>query len=512
MKWTAIVLPLLLLMHYVVAAQPAAVATSVQDTTQQVRKLSLRKANQLADSTIANLQAIPARYLNTITGKIDSYRSRVSKKTLTTLRKLSRWETKIKNTLTKLHPETAQALFAEGQVTFNSLLQQLEKGEALALQYQTQYNQYRDELTTSLQYLNQQKALLNDNVAKQVACAREKAAAINAFADSSEALQQFIQERKQQLIKTAFAHMGNSRYLRGLNKDAFYALETFKNYKEIFSDETKTLQLVKDVLHRVPGFAAFVKRNSMLAGLFDVPDGGMQLQPGMQTIASVQQIMQERISAMGPNAKSIVSQNLEAAQAQLDSYKNKLLNGIEQNGEAGLPDFTPNMEKTKSFAQRIEKNFNLQFTRSNALLPTAAELALGAGYKFSSKVIAGFALSYRLGIGSIANIKFTHEGFGIRSFLDWKVPSLVKADKNGFFVSAGFEMNYIPQPISIVTPPIYKLDDSPWQQSALLGIAKKLNIQRGKFKSVKFQLLYDFLASKYIPARQHWLFRIGYGF
>jgi hypothetical protein len=259
-----------------------------------------------------------------------------------------------------------------------------------------------------------------------VASVKEKSKAINAFADSSEALQQFIKERKQQLIAAAFQYMGNSKYLRGLNKEAFYAIETLKNYKEIFSDEAKTEQLVKDVLNRVPGFKAFINKHSMIAGLFDIPETGGQLQPGMQTIASVQQLIQERVSAMGPNAQEMIKQNLESAQAQLNSYKDKLLNGIVQNGEAGLPDFTPNMEKTKTFSQRIEKNFNLQFTRSNGLLPTAAELAMGAGYKFSGKLIAGFALSYSLGMGSITNIKFTHEGFGIRSIVDWKIPSLIR--------------------------------------------------------------------------------------
>lgn len=460
-------------------------------------------AQDKADSTLEALGQIPVKYINTIDKKIDKYSSRVSSKTLKTLTKLSRWENKLKNTLQKVNPDAATKLFGNNQLTFSSLLQQIQKGEAIKLEYRRQYDKYRDDLTTGIKYLEKQKEFLDSGVTKRLQGAKEKLQQLNNYEDSTEAIQQFIKERKKEIITTAFKHLGKSKWLTKMNKETWYYAETIKNYKDIFNDEAKTEKLVKDVLWQIPGFQNFVQKNSMLAGLFGSPAGDVAdatAYAGLQTRAGVQQLIQSRIAAGGPGAQDVFKQNMNQAQAQLNVYKDKLLKAGSGagTGEGGLPDFKPNIQKTKTFLQRLEFGSNLQFARSNSLMPTTADIALTVGYKLNDKSVAGIGAGYKLGMGSIDKIRFSTEGISLRSFIDWKL-------KKQFYISGGWEMNYLSFP---ATGTEVKLEA--WQQSALAGISKKFAVRTKLFKQTKLQLLYDFLAKQYMPVRQHWLFRVGY--
>jgi hypothetical protein len=140
------------------------------------------------DSTVAALEQVPEKYFNTIERKIDKYTNRVSTKTIKTLTKLSRWEGKIRATLEKAHPATAAKLFGNNQLTFSGLLQQIQKGEAIKLEYRRQYDKYRDDMTTGIKYLEKNKALLDSGLAKKIATTKEKLTRFNSGEDSTESL------------------------------------------------------------------------------------------------------------------------------------------------------------------------------------------------------------------------------------------------------------------------------------------------------------------------------------
>ena len=101
------------------------------------------------DSTLTALQEIPGKYLSSVESKIDKYRTRITGKTEKTLSKLARWESKIKDLLEKVSPETTQKLFGEGKMTFSSALARLREGKSVIEGYRAQYNAYRDKLNTS---------------------------------------------------------------------------------------------------------------------------------------------------------------------------------------------------------------------------------------------------------------------------------------------------------------------------------------------------------------------------
>ena len=456
--------------------------------------------------TLENLQKIPVKYLNAVENKIDKYSTRITGKTEKTLAKLSKWENKIKDILDKVSPETSAKLFGNNQTTFSTLLKKVQEGKAIADGYKTKYNEYRDKLTTSIKYLEEQKDKLDKNLINPINTAKKKLADLEQDISNTEAVEAFIKERKKQLVNEAVKYIGKSKYLTKIDKEAYYYVETLRNYKELFSDKKKAEEVALKILNKIPAFKNFVQQNSMLASLFRMPgSGGSTMSPeslaGLQTRASVQAIIQDRIAAGGPNAREQFSQNLQQGQAELNKLKDKVIQAGGNSSEANIPNFKPNTQKSKTFLQRLELGSNFQFGKTNSLMQTAADIALSVGYKLNDKSVVGIGASYKMGLGSLQRLSISQQGIGIRSFIDWKL-------KKQFFVSGGFEMNYNAQFKNITQLKSY----NDWQQSGLVGITKKINVRTKFFKGTSVQLLYDMLYRQHNPVSQPVVFRMGYSF
>ena len=457
------------------------------------------------DSVVQILQNIPKHYITNVENKISSYTSRVTRKTEKTLTKLAKWETKIKTLLEKANPETAQRLFGNNQLTFATALEKYKQGEAIIANQRARYDEYIDKLTTSIKYLDEKKELLNSKLIQPVKTAKENLAKLEEEQTQTDAIQQFIRERRRQLIDQAISFIGKSKYLAKINSESYYYIETLKNYKEIFSDKKKAEETALTLLNKIPAFQKFMQQNSMLASLFRMPGANGLSSPSglgaLQTRASVNALIQNQIAAGGPNAQAQITQNIQAAQAELSKLKDKILKAGGSSSDAEMPDFKPKDVKSKTFKQRLEVGSNFQFAKTNVYQPTAADIGLSLGYKLNDKSVIGLGASYKMGLGSIQHISITHNGVGLRSFIDWKL-------KKQFFMSGGYEMNYNAQFKNIEQLKAY----NSWQQSGLVGISKKINIKTKFFKSTKLSLLYDMLARQHVPVSQPVVFRVGYHF
>ena len=456
-----------------------------------------------AFQALENLQKIPVKYLDAVENKIDKYSHRITGKTEKTLTKLSKWENKIKNILEQVSPETSAKLFGNNATTFGSLLKKLQEGKAIAEGYKTKYNEYRDKLATSIKYLEDQKDKLDKKFIEPINSAKKKLNELKEDVSNTEAVEAFIKERKKQLITEAGKYVANSKYLTKIDKEAYYYFETLRNYKEIFSDKEKTEQTVLAILNKIPAFKNFVEQNSMLASLFPKPSnyGNAQSLAGLQTRTNINNVLRERLAAGGPNAQEQFTQNMKDAQASLNVLKEKVIKAGGNSSDAAIPNFKPNTQKTKTFKQRLEYSSNFQFSKPNNYIPNTADIGLSVGYKLNDKSIAGIGVSYKLGIGNIQRISISHQGIGLRSFVDWKL-------KKQFFVSGGFEMNY-----NATFKKVSELDKySDWQKAGLIGISKKINIKTKFIKGTKMSLLYDFLARTHVPTSNLVVFRLGYSF
>ncbi|WP_315822484.1 hypothetical protein [Paraflavitalea speifideaquila] len=192
----------------------------------------------------------------------------------------------------------------------------------------------------------------------------------------------------------------------------------------MLNDPDKLLTKTLSLLNKLPAFQSFMQQHSELAGLFAVPAGygSNQSLAGLQTRSQVQQLMQNQLSAAGPNAQQLLQQNLQAAQAQLNALKDKINKLGADGADMDMPDFKPNNQKTKSFWKRLEYGTNLQTQKSSNFFPTTSDLGLSVGYKLSDKSIIGIGGSYKVGWGKdIRHIAISSQGAGLRSFLDVKL-------------------------------------------------------------------------------------------
>ncbi|MBV4359036.1 hypothetical protein [Pinibacter aurantiacus] len=147
----------------------------------------------------------------------------------------------------------------------------------------------------------------------------------------------------------------------------------------------------------------------------------------------------------------------------------------------------------------MQPGFNIQSAGATTFLPAATDIAATLGYKLNDKSVIGVGLSYKMGWGApVKDIHISHEGFGLRSYLDYKI-------KGGWWASGGVEMNYMQSFKSL-----RELHDNVtvWQHSALLGVTKKIAV--GKYTN-NVQLLYDFLWRQQVPNGQPVKFRVGIG-
>ncbi len=251
----------------------------------------------------------------------------------------------------------------------------------------------------------------------------------------------------------------------------------------------------------------------MLASLFRMPADDpndpayLQSLAGLQTRAQVNQLIQNQAASGGTNGMQQIQANVQQAQGQLNQLKEKLrqvsppYGGGDSEG-ADIPDFKPNNQKTKSFLKRIEYSTNMQTLRSNSLFPVTSDIGLSAGYKINDNSIIGIGASYKVGWGkNIQHIKISHQGAGLRSFIDCKW-------KKSLWLSAGYEMNYLFAFSKIEQLKKY----SAWQRSGLIGLTKKISVNTKLFKNTSVQLLWDFLSYSQIPGTQPLVFRVSYSF
>lgn len=462
--------------------------------------LPLTAVLQGQDTTTLQLIS-PEKYIAAISSKAEKYYKDVAAKTEKTLEKLVKWENKIKSLLEKVSPETASRLFASNQITFATLLQQYKEGKIAAEGYMASYDHYRDKLTTTFKYLDEKKDQLNKTVIQPLQDAKGKIDKLNDQLTNTEALEKLIKERKKLLMQQAIQYIGKSKYLQKISKESYYYVQSLRNYKEVFSDPKKAEEIALRLLKKIPAFNDFLEKNSLLASLFGSPAAGGN--PAgtvglLQSRASVLSGAQNQLRSGGPNPQQFFQQAVQSAQGQLNQLRQQIA-PWGGNSDFDVPDFKPNAQRSKKFLQKIELSFNVQSTRHNNIFPLSSDIGFSAGYKPNEKLIAGFGGSYRIGWGtSFSNIRISHQGIGLRSFLDWKI-------RGGFFISGGYEQNYFSEIRSIQQ----LRDYSGWKSSALLGLSKKYSV--GKKRKGEMKILYDFFSQTKIPKTSSVLFRVGFG-
>ena len=445
---------------------------------------------------------LPAKYLDNISDKASALENQMDKNSAKALAKMQKQEERIRRKLFKIDSAKASGLFSGSQQQYARLTGKLENGGSLS-----HYSSSIDTLTTSLKFLKQNPELLaNIKQAKEkLGTTMQKVKGMDAQFQKAEAIKKFLRER-QAYLKQQLQQAGFAKELKKWNKQVYYFNQQLNDYKSLLKDHKKAEKKAMELLSKTKLFRDFLRKNSQLASLFRLPgDPADPTSPisfaGLQTRTQVNAIIQQQLSAGGPAAQQQFSQNLQQAQDQLNNWKNKLTQAGSSGSDDMMPEgFKPNNQKTKSFLQRVEIGTNIQSQKASGLFPATTDIGLSIGYKLTDKSILGIGASYKMGMGKdIRHINITHQGAGLRSFIDWKI-------KGSFWMSGGYEMNYRNafRRIDVLK------DLDAWQQSGLIGLSKVISLKTKFFSKTKLQLLWDFMSYQQLPRTQPILFRVGY--
>ena len=451
----------------------------------------------------ASVTKISENYFNAINKKAESLSEDLDKKGKRALARMQKEEAKLQRKIAKIDSLAANNIFSNSAEKYNELQQKLNSKSGKLSQYIPKL----DSLTTSLKFLEQHPEFINNikDAKDKLSDVSSKLKEFQSKLQGADDIRKFLKERKEYL-KQQLEKFGFAKELKALNKEVYYFSQQINEYKEIFKDSKKAERKAIEFLSKTKLFQDFMKKNSMLASLFRMPgdpnDPSYQASlAGLQTRAQVNSLIQNQFSAGGSTAQQQFSQNVQAAQSQLQQLKDKLNKWGGGSSEDMMPDgFKPNNQKTKSFFQRLEFGSNVQTQGSRVMFPITTDLGLSVGYKLNDKSIIGLGTSYKMGWGTgWNNLRITHQGISLRSFIDLKL-------KGSFWVSGGYEQNYRSEIRNIDQ----LKDRSAWQQSGLIGVSKVVSVKSKVFKRTKVQLLWDFLSYQQVPRSQPIVFRVGY--
>jgi hypothetical protein len=258
-----------------------------------------------------------------------------------------------------------------------------------------------------------------------------------------------------------------------------------------------------------------MKTNSQLSSLFSLPgsSSGPQILAGLQTRSQISETVKSQLTAAASGTTSNNSNNssastaapsgLQSAQSQLAAYKAKLSQLGGGGSEIDAPsNFRPNLEKTKTFLNRLMYGIDFQTTQSTYFFPAMTTIGLSIGYRLGKGNDVGVGAAMKIGWGTGFNhIAVTGQGAGLRSFVDIAL-------KGSFSATGGFEYNY--------TAPFTEYQQlrqiQYWTKSALIGVSKTVSMKSALLKQTKLSLLFDALSYENVPKTAPLIFRVGYNF
>lgn len=411
-------------------------------------------------------------FVNKVETNIEKLQSKLQKSVNGGIRKLQKQEAKLIKRIAKTDSAKAKQMLAESNNLYNKFQHTLISSPNNAWK---EYLPALDSVQTSINFLGTGN-ILDQGFSKSIS---EASGNLKQYTNNIQAamqIQQQLKERKRFLMQQ-FQQFGLVKELKRLNKEFFYYQQQFNEIKALLSDGSKLERKLIGIIRESEAFKNFFNANSQFSSLFPAGSGGSGGNSGitdnLQTIADIQ----ARLLRAGMDNMAVNNALTNAQTEPLTSVPSVRLPGMNGGEALDMPDFTPNQQKTKSLLQRIELGWNLQTRRATNLLPSLADLGLSIGYKLNDNSVIGTGIAYKLGMGNgWKDIRFSHQGVGLRTYIDIRI-------KGSFWISGGYEKNYM-QAFSRFS----QIND--WQKTALLGITKKLKLN--KQKETKIQLLYDF--------------------
>jgi hypothetical protein len=470
---------------------------------------------QSADSLPGKAVNFPTRLFSKISSQSASLNQQLTSQTQQYLARMVRREQEIQQKMSSIDSNGAKVLFANSQQQYAALQARIRTDTgARKATFSGQYLPNADTLQGAMAFLQQHPQLLGAGTVMSGAGQAKLQAATSQFQALQSKMQDadiakaYVAQRQQQIGQYLSQHT-NLQGLLGkqygaMNQAVYYYGQQVQQFKAMLNNPGAMAQKALALLGQMPAFQTFMKSHSQLGSLFHVPGSYATAQgvSGLQSKEQVAQIVKGQVSAAGSGGASTLQSNLQSAESQLDNYKEKLSKLGVGNGDAQMPAFKPNSQKTKSFLGRLQYGFNFQTTHNSYYFPTLVTFGASLGYKLTGSNVVGVGVSYEMGAGNgIRDVSITSQGLGLRSFINIKI-------KGSFSLSGGYEYNY--------TTPFASYQQLKeiqyWTKSGLIGITKSISTKSKVFKQTTLSLLWDFLSYSQAPPTPPLIFRVGYTF
>lgn len=445
-----------------------------------------------------------AEYFEQLSAKMERLGEKMIRKSAKATREMRRLEEKLSSKIAAHNPEKAAHFLETSNNAYKNLLKKLQDSAEGKFLVPT-----LDTIKTCLKFLatNPASMALKENAQAEFKNALEATRLFEERLGDAEEINIFLQQQRDRL-KDAMINLGLLKDLKKLNKQAYYFSQQLAEYKEMLKDHRKLQRKVMQMLAQSHPFHEFMKRHSMLATIFRFAgDNGpgnanTALLAGLQTREQINQLLEQRLGISGAGALQLMRQSQGNGQHQAQISNNLRLPRLSRSDNQNSPGFKPNTQRGRPLLKRLEFGANFQSQRASNFFPVTSDIGLFIGYKLNDQSTLGIGAAYKLGWGrSWNNIRLSHQGAGLRSYLDWKL-------KGQFYATGAYEQNYRSEIRNIRQLRNY----SAWQTSGLIGVSKVINVQNGFFKNTRLQLLWDFLSNQQIPRTQPVLFRVGHNF
>ncbi len=463
--------------------------------------------SQAGDSsrTVTDLsQKLSAKYVDELGNRSGDLSAKMDKNTDIYLQKLKKQEAQLQQKLSKIDSSAAKRIFNGSGQEYDRIQNDLKNNAQNVVKGCGKYLPGIDTAISSLKFLQQPglNAKMPGNVS-QISTALSKVQGLEDQFKKADNVEDFVRQREQYLQQQlASYNLGNS--LTQYKTTAVYYAQQVAEFKSEWNDPSKVEARTVGILEKIPAFEKFMEKNSMLAGLFNIPSdyGSSGIAAGMQTRDAMEKLVGQQMAMMGPNGVETAQANILDAQSQLTGLRNKIQQSGNGGGDLTMPNFEPNKQKTRSFLHRIEYGFNMQSTMANSWYPALTAFALSAGYKLNDKNTIGIQISYNVGWGrDLQHIAISNQGIGFRTFGDFKI-------KGSLYGSGGYEYNYA-YPFASINQ---LRTSAQWQRSGLIGLTKMVSLKSSLVKKTKLQFLWNFLSYSQKPPGQAFVFRVGYNF
>jgi hypothetical protein len=446
------------------------------------------------DTAITTISSKLPQYVAGVQAKMERYQQRLTHSTAKTLKRLAKWEVRIKQSIEKVNPELAKHLFSESAMSFQRMLSEWDE-LVVNRRPGSAYDAYTDNLGSTLHYLQ------TSQNSPQLQNAISTYRSLDSQQMRMAVLKKMMRERKTQLINAVIKAGTSNKYVQKMQKESFYFAETIRNYSDLFSDEKGWEEKVLSSLKNNPNFQTFCAKNSVLAGLFpNQANSGLPVDQGLQSRQALTEMLVQKAGGNLEQLKKAAGPGLTEAQEQFRSLKNKAkdLQGV--NAETEFPNFKPNTQRGKTLLQRLEYGFDFQLSRSNQYIPGGANIGFTLAYRLNDKSEMGIGFSNQVDLNFNPKFRIQMNSFGLRGFLNWKLRKQI-AVYGGYEHAFGTRTTSNEQTREATSIP-----------SALLGLQKKVNLGKGWLKTARLQLLYDWLSHTAKGSGKPLVFRIGYTF